>query len=139
MYTKNLTLLFFLLLTLSQSWSQSSNAKAIALNGPKKKASSVDTLREADLSILDESQELDAKDPAKVESPIQNANEGNKKTTGLTQFELADDLSLDSDDVFVPPDFMCTPTKRTKVTRRRESGDEPHTTPNQCMALVHKA
>ena len=82
---------------------------------------------------------MGAKDPAKVESPIQNANEGNKKTTGLTQFELADDLSLDSDDVFVPPDFVCTPTKRTKVTRRRESGGEPHTPPNQRMVLVHEA
>ena len=82
---------------------------------------------------------MGAKDPAKVESPIQNANEGNKKTTGLTQFELADDLSLDSDGVFVPPDFVCTPTKRTKVTRRRESGGEPHTPPNQRMELVHEA
>ena len=55
---------------------------------------------ETDLSILDESQELFAKDPAKVQSPIQNANEGNLKTTGLTQLELSDDLSLDSNDVF---------------------------------------
>ena len=62
-----------------------------------------------------------------------------EKTTGLTQFELADDLPLDSNDVFVPPDFVCTPTKRTKVTRRRESGGEPHTPPNQRMALVHEA
>ena len=39
----------------------------------------------------------------------------------------------------MPPDFVCTPTKRTKVTRRRESGGEPHTPPNQRMVLVHEA
>ena len=57
--------------------------KAIALKRRKKKPNSVDTLRETDLSIIDKSQELGAKDPAKVESPIQNANEGNKKLLGL--------------------------------------------------------
>ena len=80
-----------------------------------------------------------AKDPANVQSPSQNANEVNFKTTGLTQFELSEDLSIDSNYVFVAPDFVCTPTKRTKVTRRRESGGEPHTPPNKRMALVHEA
>jgi len=92
--------------------------KSIALKHRKKKPNSNDSLMETDLSILDGSQELVAKDPAKVQSPSQNVNEANLKTTGLTQFELSEDLSLDSDDVFVPPDFVCTLTKRTKVTRR---------------------
>ena len=38
-----------------------------------------------------------------------------------------------------PPVCVCTPTKRTKLSRRRESDGEPHTPPNHRMILVHEA
>ena len=116
-----------------------SMVKSIALKHRKKTPTSDDSLMETDCSIPDCSQELVAKDLAKVQSPIQNANEVNLKTTGLTRFEFSEELSLDSDDVYAPPDFVCTPTNRTNVCRRRESGGEPHTPLNQRMTLVHEA
>ena len=77
---KILTLLIFLPLTLSQSWSQSFKCESHCSERLQEEGQ-FRWYTEGSWSLIPpfESQELGAKDPANVESPIQNANEGNKK------------------------------------------------------------
>jgi len=77
--------------------------------------------------------------PDEVEAPIQNVIVGNLKTNGLEGFEDCDDLSIDSNDVYVPSDFVCTPAKRTKLSHMQELGGQRLAPPNQRIAPVHKA
>jgi len=44
--------------------------------------------------------------PDEVESPAPYALDG---------YDVCDDLSIDSNNVYIPSDFVCTPTKQTKL------------------------